>query len=325
MPQSTLSLRDVFVFGCMISSNSVLAAFPWATAISRIGWNVTADSYQSGNQPQNVIDGNTSTFWHTQYSPTLATLPHYIQFDMQKSYIVNGISYIPRQDGNSNGNIGQHTITISNDGATWTSPISFGNFQNDAETKDIFFANATARYVRLSAQSEAQGVNNQWSSMAEFNVYSPNPNLDASGFIPPSTSQGKWGPSIVLPVVGGAVALRVDNTVVFWSAFRPDLYSGGTGLTQTAIWNPTGQNVSQVTVSNTGHDMFCPGISLDTNGEIVVTGGNDNKKTSIFNPASGGWVVGPQSAYLVLLVFLHDFKTSNPMRLTHSPSEHWKR
>lgn len=325
MPRSTLSLRDVFIFGSLIFSNPVLAAFPWATAISRTGWNVTADSYQSGNQPQNVIDGNTSTFWHTQYSPTLAPLPHYIQFDMQKSYIVNGISYVTRQDGNSNGNIGQHTITISNDGATWTSPISFGNFQNDAETKDIFFANATARYVRLSAQSEAQGVNNQWSSMAEFNVYSPNPNLDASGFIPPSPSQGKWGPSIVLPVVGGAVALRADNTVVFWSAFRPDLYSGGTGLTQTAIWNPTGQNVSQVTVSNTGHDMFCPGISLDTNGEIVVTGGNDNKKTSIFNPASGGWVVGPQSAYLVFLVFLHDFKTSNPMRLTHSPSEHWKR
>lgn len=324
MIRSTSSLCQLFGICCLILSNSVLAAFPWATVIPRTGWNVSADSYQSGNQPQNVLDGNASTFWHTQYSPNLASLPHYIQFDMQRSYIVNGISYVPRQDGNSNGNIGQHTVTISNDGVTWTSPVSFGNFQNDAETKDIFFANATARYVRLLAQSEAQGVNNQWSSMAEFNVYSPNPSLDASAFIEPPTSQGRWGPSIVLPVVGGAVALRADNTVVFWSAFRPDLYSGGTGLTQTAIWNPNGQNVSQVTVSNTGHDMFCPGISLDANGEIVVTGGNDNKKTSIFNPASAGWAIGPQSTCLVFFLFFYEFEP-NRVILTNSSSEHWKR
>lgn len=278
-----------------------LAAFPWATAITRTGWNVTTDSFQVGNEPLKVIDGNTSTFWHTAYTPTVAALPHYIQFDMLRSYIVNGISYVPRQTG-TNGYIGQHTITLSNDGITWTSPVSFGSFQGNAETKDIFFSNATARYLRLTAQSEAQGLGYQYSSMAEFNVYSPNPALAASTFVAPPTTQGQWGPSIVLPVVGGAAALRPDNTVVFWSAFRPDLFSGGTGLTYTATWDPTGQAVSQVTVSNTGHDMFCPGISIDVNGEIVVTGGNDNKKTSIFNGATSAWVTGAPSTLRSIFV-----------------------
>ncbi|CAN8095113.1 unnamed protein product [Discula destructiva] len=281
----------LFILGCFFPHLG-LAAFPWATAIDRTGWSVTADSFQVGNEPSRAIDGNSSTFWHTQYTPTTAALPHYIQFDMLKSYVVNGISYVPRQEGGSNGNIGQHTVTLSSDGVTWSSPVIFGNFQNDAETKDIFMSSATARYVRLTSQSEAQGLGNQWSSMAEFNVYSPDPTLDSSTFVAPPTSQGQWGPSIVLPVVGGAVAVRSDNTVVFWAAFRPDLFSQGTGLTQTATWDPTGQIVSQVTVSNTVHDMFCPGISLDANGDIVVTGGNDEMKTSIY--ATSGWVTAPQ-------------------------------
>lgn len=35
--------------------------------------------------------------------------------------------------------------------------------------------------------------------------------------------------------------------------------------------------------------MFCPGISLDAEGRIIVTGGNDSKNTSVYNPATGGW------------------------------------
>lgn len=35
--------------------------------------------------------------------------------------------------------------------------------------------------------------------------------------------------------------------------------------------------------------MFCPGISLDANGRITVTGGNDSKNTSIYTPSSSSW------------------------------------
>ncbi|ORY71591.1 uncharacterized protein BCR38DRAFT_404658 [Pseudomassariella vexata] len=272
----------------------VSAQFPWATTISRTGWTVTADSSQTGNEASKVIDGNASSFWHTQYSPTTAPLPHYIQIDMTKGYVVNGISYQPRQDGNSNGNIGQHTITLSNDGTTWSDPVVFGTYLNDMTTKYTFFSNATARYIRLTAQSEAQGLNNQWSNVAELNVYSPDPSLNAGSFTPPSTNLGRWDVTIDLPIVPAAGSISSDNTVVFWSAFRPDLFSGGTGLTQTALWKPTSQTVTQQTVSNTAHDMFCPGISLDANGVTVVTGGNDNKKTSNYNPSSGAWLTAAQ-------------------------------
>ncbi|KAI1734497.1 hypothetical protein F4680DRAFT_340707 [Xylaria scruposa] len=274
--------------------SSVFCQFPWATAIPRTGWTVTADSFQPGNEAVKAIDGNSSTFWHSAYSPTVAPLPHYIQLDMKKSYVVNGVSYQPRQDGSSNGNIGQHTVTLSNDGTTWSSPVQFGTWLNDKVTKSTFFSNATARYVRVTAQTEAQGANNPWSSIAELNVYSPNVNLDASTFQPPPTSQGRWESTVVLPIVAAAGALSAQGNVIFWSAFRPDLFGSGTGQTLTALWTPSSQTVTQRTVTETHHDMFCPGISLDADGRITVTGGNDSKNTSTYNPANSVWTSAAQ-------------------------------
>ena len=65
----------------LLSAKASAQSFPWATTISRTGWKVTADSYQAGSEPEKVLDSNTSTIWQTQYSPELASLPHYIQVD----------------------------------------------------------------------------------------------------------------------------------------------------------------------------------------------------------------------------------------------------
>ncbi|KAK7748507.1 hypothetical protein SLS62_008547 [Diatrype stigma] len=272
-------------------------SFPWATAIPRTQWTVTADSLQAGNEPENVLDGNTSTIWHTQYSPTLAPLPHYIQVDMQKSYVVNGVSYQPRQTGGSNGNIGQHTVALSEDGETWAQ-VAYGTYLNDATTKRTFFSNATARYVRLAAQSEAQGGGSQWSSMAELNIYSPDPSLDGGALEPPASSAatlGRWETTVDLPLVPAAAALTPAGAVVLWSAYRPDVYAGGTGLTQTVVWDPAAaaeQALAPQTVTDTGHDMFCPGVALGADGRLVVMGGNDNRKTSTYD-GEAAWSAGP--------------------------------
>ena len=83
-----------------------------ATAISQAGWTITVDSFNTGNPGTAAIDGSNTTFWHTQYTPTNAPLPHTATVDMTKSYLIGSITYLPRQDGNSNGNIGQHIISV---------------------------------------------------------------------------------------------------------------------------------------------------------------------------------------------------------------------
>lgn len=88
------------------------AASVQAAGISQAGWTVTADSAQAGNAATSAIDGNNATFWHTEFNPTLAPLPHNIVIDMKTSYLVGSITYYPRQDGSSNGNIGEHIIQL---------------------------------------------------------------------------------------------------------------------------------------------------------------------------------------------------------------------
>ena len=90
-----------------LSTKQVVSA-----AISRAGWLVTCDSYQPGNECSKSIDGSASTFWHTEYNPTTKSLPHWIVIDMSRSYSVGNVSIEPRQDGTSNGNIGQHIISL---------------------------------------------------------------------------------------------------------------------------------------------------------------------------------------------------------------------
>lgn len=78
-------------------------------SIDRTSWTVSCDSSQTGNGCQNAIDGNTNTFWGADSN---TALPHTITIDMKTSSLVGSVTLQPRQDGNSNGNIGQHTIFL---------------------------------------------------------------------------------------------------------------------------------------------------------------------------------------------------------------------
>lgn len=259
-----------------------------ATQTSRNGWTVAVDSFQPGNEPTRVLDGDNTTFWHTEYSPVNVPLPHNITINMQKLYYVNGLSYLPRQDGNANGNIGQHKIQLSTDGVTWGSPVAIGTYLDDSTLKQTLFTTTPAQYVRLVALTEAGG-RGPWTSAAEINV------LSSPTYAPPPTSLGQWSVTIDFPIVPVAAAVLHDSgKVLLWSSFAPGTFSGGGGgITQTATYNPASGTVSQRTVTNTKHDMFCPGLSMDATGRPFVTGGNDATRTSIYDPNSDTWIAGP--------------------------------
>ena len=91
------------------------AAAVIAGAISQAGWTIVVDSAQPAN-PANpgtaAIDGSNTTFWHSEYTPVLAALPHTATIDMKTVSLVGSITYLPRQDGSPNGRIGQHIISL---------------------------------------------------------------------------------------------------------------------------------------------------------------------------------------------------------------------
>jgi galactose oxidase len=89
------------------------------------------------------------------------------------------------------------------------------------------------------------------------------------------------------------VSLLTNGKLLIWSAYAKDNFGGERGYTQTGIYDPATGESSQLQVSNTQHDMFCPGISLDFNGRVIVTGGSNAAKTSIYDPASNAWTGAP--------------------------------
>ena len=263
-------------------------------------WTATADSYENGYPPSYAIDRNTKTFWHTPWDPKTVQLPHWIMIDMKQNYLVNSISYQPRQDGTPNGNIGGHTITFSTDGVNFGTPKCIGTWRDDNSTKTSIFEATNARYVKLSSLTEA-GNRGPWSSVAELQIYTTKtPAPTYGGPVGGKPGGGEWSPTIDFPLVPVSAALEYNEgpnsgTILVWSSFAASTFfgTGAAGRTVTASFDPTSQTVSQRIVTNTQHDMFCEGLALDQKGRIISTGGNSAPKTSIFTPSAQAWSSAP--------------------------------
>ena len=107
----------------------------------------------------------------------------------------------------------------------------------------------------------------------------------------PSASQ--WSPLITLSIVPAAAANLPNGKVVLWSAEQRFSFSAG-GRTYTTVFDPATGTASEVLVTNTGHNMFCPGTSNLADGRLLISGGIDSAKTSLYNATTGTWSVAAQ-------------------------------
>ncbi|MEU1406679.1 discoidin domain-containing protein [Streptomyces sp. NPDC005728] len=250
--------------------------------LPRDGWTATASSEEAqakDDRAQKALDGDSGTMWHTKWSGAAPPLPHSITIDMHHTAVVSGLTYEPRLDDSANGRIGQYSITTSLDGATFGQPVATGAWKDDDTVKGATFSQpVSTRYVRLTATTEAGG-RGPWSSAAELRLSGPaNP-----------AEHGRWSPVIGFPLVPAATAVLPDNKLLAWSAYAPDRYTGGSGYTQTAIMDLTTGKVTQRRVDNTKHDMFCPGVVILADGRVLVTGGSNAERASIYDPATDEW------------------------------------
>ncbi|OAA34498.1 Galactose oxidase, beta-propeller [Metarhizium rileyi] len=265
--------------------SKLFAAPPIGNELNRAGWKVTCDSAEPGSECGKAIDGSNETFWHTSYDGS--NLPHQIVVDFGSRHNINGISALPRQDGSDHGFIAQHDVAVSTDGRNWETVAGGTWHGGDSMLKYANFETRSARYVRVRATSEANG--NAWTSLAELKAY------EAKSGPTAYRRTGKWGPTINFPTV--PVAATVDpgsGRVIVWSSYTYDNYLGSSqDRVFTSVWDPATGVVTPKLVDNTDHDMFCPGISIDGTGSMVVTGGNSASKTTLYDFASESWIPGP--------------------------------
>ncbi|MFD8411554.1 discoidin domain-containing protein [Streptomyces sp. NPDC059650] len=255
---------------------------PAATVdLSRTGWTATASDEETtgeNGRAGNVLDGNDATLWHSKWSGTPAPLPHSITIDMHRTAAVSALVYHARSDG-PNGRAGAYTVATSTDGTTFGAPVASGSWRDDDTVKTATFTRTeNARYVRLTVTSEAGG-RGPWTSAGEIRL---------SGPADPAV-HGSWDRITGFPLVPVATAVLPGDKLLAWSAYAVDRFGGSNGYTQTAILDLKTGKVTQRRIDNTGHDMFCPGIAMLADGRVLVTGGSNAEKASIYDPAADAW------------------------------------
>ena len=235
---------------------------------------------------EHANDGLAETHW--------ASEPHPVQqqdeliLDLHQVRIVNGISMRPLMQEGDRGQIAKHQVYISEDSACWTN-VAYGTWGWNKSPKLSVFEAIQARYIKLVATKEAPPSNDTSfeypdavTNIVDINVYTTN------AVLPHEPSKGVWGPTLDLPITAAAGAYAIgrygEHKIMLWSAWTDDrFFASPGGKTFTATWDPYKEDILETSVTNTYHDMFCPGISMDFDGNIVVSGGGDSQKTSIYN------------------------------------------
>jgi galactose oxidase len=258
---------------------------PVGPALPRTGWTASADSQQSATYAaSNVLDGDGLTMWHTAFTGNVPPLPHSITIDMQSTQLVSGLSYMPRQDTSMNGTIGQYAIYVSLDGTNWGSPVATGTWANDRTTKYAVFPQVSARFVRLTALTEA-GNRGPWTSAAEINIHGP---------APAAAVGGAWSAPIGFPIVPVSAVMLPNNKLLTFSAVDNMAFNTiPDTITKVAILDLNTGTVTEPANINTHHQMFCEGLALLADGRVLINGGSNDRATTIYNPTTNTWTVGP--------------------------------
>ena len=131
-----------------------------------------SSNHTDGSTPDKVLDGNTSTIWHTLWSDT--EMPHWIDLEFSEPTEIKGLIYTPRQSGN-NGNATEYEIQVMIGDKYQT--IKKGTLQNNSDVKTIEFEPVTTTHIRLVY---VKAVNNNGSA-AELQVVRANINADIEG------------------------------------------------------------------------------------------------------------------------------------------------
>jgi len=157
-----------------ISSSKVipLVVRVMGNRLDRSSWKVTANTEEptgegSGNGVAScILDGNLSTYWHSQWNGGSHALPYEITIDMNGVHAIDHISFYQRQNQWYT-DTKDVEVSVSADKSQWTVVGSF-QLQKILDEQLFEVSSIKARYVKLSVTSSHRG---DAASLAEFYVY----------------------------------------------------------------------------------------------------------------------------------------------------------
>lgn len=116
----------------------------------------------------NAFDGDITTLWHSQYSPSIKALPATFTVDMGKEYKINKLTYVPRQSGGANGYITSYDLYVKKaESDDWTQVVTDGVWASDTKEKTAKFNTVDARYIKFVAKEGSNG----FATASEFHIH----------------------------------------------------------------------------------------------------------------------------------------------------------
>lgn len=138
--------------------------------LERTNWSASASSQETDGPYEDghanlALDGDISTFWHTQYTGAEPSYPHWIGIDMGKKDGLNGF-YIQSRGRDVTKTI---RIEISNDNTNWNSLGEFTLQNNGKEQKIILSDAVECRYFKIVCLNGYSST--PFTSMSEIGAY----------------------------------------------------------------------------------------------------------------------------------------------------------
>jgi galactosylceramidase len=117
--------------------------------------------------PQNAVDGDPTTFWHSPWKKQVP-LPHDLIIELEKPVTFKGITYLARQDSKS-GRVARYEIFVARDAKHWGRPVAKGSLDAGESMQSILFDKpVTASHIKFRALSECSGKS--YASVAELGL-----------------------------------------------------------------------------------------------------------------------------------------------------------
>jgi NPCBM/NEW2 domain/PA14 domain/Domain of unknown function (DUF1929)/F5/8 type C domain len=240
-----------------------------------------------GGLSSRAVDGNTSGLWGNQsVTHTANENQPWWQVDLGASSTITQVNVFNRTDCCGT-RMSDWYLLVSNDpiNGTLAQALSNGNISSyhytvpaGSPTKVPVRAGQTGRYVRvwLNATNFLQ--------LAEVEVFG----TSGGTVIDPKSQIGAWSNIINLPLVSTSAANLPNGKILLWAGNTETGFGGG-GTTSTAVFDPATQTANARQVSETNHEMFCPGTTMLANGEVFVNGGSNAEATSIYEGNTNTW------------------------------------
>ena len=141
----------------------------------------SSEADYEGSNAVNALDGDERTLWHSDWAHGTG-MPQYLSVDLGRDYDLTDVTFLPRQDGGTNGDIFEAEILVSDTADGYekgtAAPMGTFAFDNDGRVltdrgdwKQMSFGAARGRYVTVKVIHAGGGDVDAYCSMAELKFY----------------------------------------------------------------------------------------------------------------------------------------------------------